>query len=238
VTKDTVIDMAGDHSGISASVDGITRTYRIDRKSVLALDDVGKKFLRSSLTVIAGPSGSGKSSLLRILACVERPDSGDLEIAGQSVATVRARHRRKLRRHKIGYIFQDPVDNLIEYLTAEEQLRTAARLRGTSITDEEIDLLLGSLTLEGRRDHKPHQLSGGEQQRVSVACAMVGSPSLVVADEPTAELDSVSADRVLDGIKLLCDTGASFVVASHDPRVIERADHLLRLERGRTVESW
>jgi ABC-type lipoprotein export system ATPase subunit len=188
--------------------------------------------------VIAGPSGSGKSSLLRILACVERPDSGDLEIAGQSVARVRARHRRKLRRHKIGYIFQDPVDNLIEYLTAEEQLRTAARLRGTSITDEEIDLLLGSLTLEGRRDHKPHQLSGGEQQRVSVACAMVGSPSLVVADEPTAELDSVSADRVLDGIKLLCDTGASFVVASHDPRVIERADHLLRLERGRTVESW
>lgn len=230
--------MAGEHSDISASVHAICRTYRIDRKSIRALDRVGKDFLRGALTVIAGPSGSGKSSLLRILACVERPDTGYLEIAGQSVATVGPRHRRRLRRHKIGYIFQDPVDNLIEYLTAEEQLRTAARLRGTSITDAEIDRLLGSLSLQGRRDHKPHQLSGGEQQRVSVACAMVGSPTLVVADEPTAELDSVSADRVLDGIRVLCDTGASFAVASHDPRVIGRADHLLRLEHGRAVESW
>lgn len=230
--------MSRDHAEYSASVHAISRTYRIDRKSVRALDDVAKDFARGALTVIAGPSGSGKSSLLRILACVDRPDSGHLEIAGQSVASVSPRHRRRLRRHKIGYIFQDPVDNLIEYLTAEEQLRTAARLRGTTITDDEIDRLLGSLGLEGRRDHKPHQLSGGEQQRVSVACSMVGSPALVVGDEPTAELDSVSAARVLDGIRTLCDTGASFAIASHDPRIIDRADHLLRLEHGRTVESW
>lgn len=230
--------MPGPDSEVSASAHAISRTYRIDRKSVQALDHVGKDFPHAALTVIAGPSGSGKSSLLRILACVERPDHGYLEIGGESVAHVGPRRRRQLRRRRIGYIFQDPIDNLIEYLTADEQLRTAARLRGTTISDDEITTLLASLHLEDRRDHKPQQLSGGEQQRVSVACAMVGGPSIVVADEPTAELDSVSADRVLDGIAVLCETGASFVLASHDPRVIGRADHLLRLEHGHVVESW
>ncbi|MGI8678911.1 MAG: ABC transporter ATP-binding protein [Jatrophihabitans sp.] len=229
---------SGEHSDVSASAYAITRTYRVDRKSVRALDGVAKDFVRGALTVIAGPSGSGKSSLLRILACIERPDSGYLQIGGESVAEVGTRRRRRLRRRRIGYIFQDPVDNLVEYLTAGEQLTTAARLRGTKVSRDEITRLLDSLSLDGRRHHKPHQLSGGEQQRVAVACAMIGGPTLVVADEPTAELDSVSADRVLDGIGALCRTGASFVLASHDPRVIDRADHLLRLEHGRTVETW
>ncbi|MEO9138180.1 MAG: ATP-binding cassette domain-containing protein [Jatrophihabitans sp.] len=226
------------HREVSASAHAISRTYRVDRKSVQALDRVGKDFARGALTVIAGPSGSGKSSLLRILACVERPDTGYLEIAGESVAHVGPRRRRRLRRNKIGFIFQDPIDNLIEYLTAEEQVRTAARLRGAKATEAEIDALLDSLSLSDRRDHKPQQLSGGEQQRVSVACAMVGDPVLIVADEPTAELDSVSAGRVLDGIGVLCRGGGTFVIASHDPRVIERADHLLRLDHGTVAESW
>jgi putative ABC transport system ATP-binding protein len=225
-------------SNLGAFCHAICRTYRIEHKSVKALDNVDKEVPRGALTVIAGPSGSGKSSLLRILACVERPDSGSIEIGGQSVANVTSRHRRRLRRYTIGYIFQDPVDNLVEYLTAADQLRMTSRLRGQRITDDAIDEVLTSLNLSHRRDHRPHQLSGGEQQRVAIACAMVGGPAVVVADEPTAELDSVAADQVLDGVRLSCDAGAAFVIASHDPRVIGRADHLLMLDHGRTAESW
>ena len=230
--------MVRSDSNLGAFCHAICRTYRIDHKSVKALDNVNKEFPRGALTVIAGPSGSGKSSLLRILACVERPDSGSIEIGGQSVANVTARYRRRLRRYTIGYIFQDPVDNLVEYLSAAEQVKLAGRLRGQHVSDEEIDEVFASLNLSHRRDHRPHQLSGGEQQRVSIACAMVGDPAVVVADEPTAELDSVAAEQVLDGVRVLCDAGAAFVIASHDPRLIERADHLLLLDHGRTAESW
>jgi ABC-type lipoprotein export system ATPase subunit len=188
--------------------------------------------------VIAGPSGSGKSSLLRILACVERPDSGSIEIGGQSVANVTARERRRLRRYTIAYIFQDPIENLVEYLSAADQVRLAARLRGQRVDDDVVDEVLASVNLSHRHKHHPHHLSGGEQQRVSIACAMVGGPALVVADEPTAELDSHAADQVLDGVRVLADRGAAFVIASHDPRVISRADHLLLLDHGRTAESW
>ena len=232
VRTDTSVDAVG------AQCQAICRTYRIDHNSVKALDNVEKKFPRGALTVIAGPSGSGKSSLLRILACVERPDSGSLEIGGRQVASSSARQRRLLRRNTIGYIFQDPIDNLIEYLTAADQLRLAARLRGEQITDARVAEVLASLDLAHRHDHRPHQLSGGEQQRVSIACSMVGAPALVVADEPTAELDSAAAEQVLDGVRVSCAAGAAFVIASHDPRVIGRADHLLMLDHGRTVESW
>jgi putative ABC transport system ATP-binding protein len=223
---------------LSAFCHAVTKVYRIDRERVEALNDIVKEFPTGALTVIAGPSGSGKSSLLRILACVDRPTSGSVEIAGASVAGASRRTRRQLRRTSIGYIFANPIENLIEYLTAADQLRLSARLRGQRIADGEVTRILAALGLEHRLEHTPHQLSGGEQQRVAIACAMVARPALVVADEPTAELDSVSAHRVLDGVRVLCDAGAAFVIASHDPLVIDRADHLLRLDHGRTVESW
>jgi putative ABC transport system ATP-binding protein len=222
----------------SASCRDVGKVYRIDGVDSTALYSVSKEFPSGALTVVAGPSGSGKSSLLRILACVDRPSSGAVAIGGVPVGDAGRRTRRGLRRTSIGYIFPDPIDNLVEYLTAADQLRLSARLRGARIDDEEMARILGRLGLAHRLDHRPRELSGGEQQRTSIACALVAHPVLVVADEPTAELDSVAAEQVLDGVRVLCEEGAGFVIASHDPRVIERADHVLRLDHGRVVESW
>jgi ABC-type lipoprotein export system ATPase subunit len=128
--------------------------------------------------------------------------------------------------------------DLVEYLDATAQVKLAGRLRGARPDPDEIDRLLRLLGLEHRADHRPAQLSGGEQQRLAFACAVVGHPAIVVADEPTAELDSASADRVLEAVHNLTDEGVAFILSSHDPRVMQAADHLLRLEHGRVAESW
>lgn len=217
---------------------GVRKIYRTADEEVLALQDVDKDFPRAKVSSIVGPSGSGKSSLLRILACVDRPTEGSVRIAGTEVAGLGARGRRALRRTAVAYVFQNPIDNLVEYLTVTDQMTLAARLRGVRPEPEEIDRLLRTLGLEQRAGHKPVQLSGGEQQRVAVACAVIGSPAVVVADEPTAELDSASGQRVLQAVHDLRDEGVAFILSSHDPAVVEASDHLLRLEHGKVVESW
>ncbi|HJQ41488.1 MAG TPA: ATP-binding cassette domain-containing protein [Jatrophihabitantaceae bacterium] len=229
---------AGLETPVAAWCRDVVKIYRVDGVDTPALRGITKDFPAGRLTVVAGPSGCGKSTLLRLLACVDRPTSGVIAIEGHSVGDATTRMRRRLRRRRLGYLYPDPVDNLVEYLTAAEQLRLASRLRGHRITDAEIAETLEQFGLGHRLDHRPAELSGGEQQRVSVACALVARPALVVADEPTAELDSVAADSVLDGVRVLCDAGTAFVIASHDPTVIDRADALLRLDHGRTVESW
>jgi ABC-type lipoprotein export system ATPase subunit len=216
----------------------VYKVYAVADERIEALLGVDKEFPAGRVTAVVGPSGSGKSSLLRILACVDSPTAGSVRVRGVEVGTLGVRRRRALRRTEVGYVFQNPADNLVEYLAATDQVRLAARLRGLRPDPAEYDRLLGLLGLAGRADHLPVQLSGGEQQRLAFACAVVGGPAVVVADEPTAELDSGSADRVLDAVHALCREGVAFLLASHDPRVVESADHLLRLEHGRVVESW
>ncbi|MGI8696645.1 MAG: ABC transporter ATP-binding protein [Mycobacteriales bacterium] len=222
----------------AASCTSVFKTYRTADEEVQALKGIDKDFATGRVTAIVGPSGSGKSSLLRILACVDRPTNGYVRIGGTDVSDMRPRQRRALRRRAVGYVFQDPIDNLIDYLSAAEQMRLAARLRGHAPAPEEIERVLSLLGIAQRTDHHPAQLSGGEQQRLAVACAVMGSPAIVVADKPTAKLDSASADRVLEAIHDLRDEGAAFIVSSHDPRVMDSSDHLLRLEHGEVVESW
>lgn len=217
---------------------GVRKVYRTLDEEVVALASVDKDFPAGRVTVIVGPSGSGKSSLLRLLACVDRPDGGSIRVGGTDVSHLAPRQRRRVRRRDVGYVFQNPGDNLIDYLTAVEQVRLAARLRGVEPEGAEVERLLSVLGLAGRVDHRPAQLSGGEQQRLAVACAVTGSPTIVVADEPTAELDSASADTVLESFHNLAADGASFIISSHDPRVVDSADHLLRLDRGQVSESW
>jgi ABC-type lipoprotein export system ATPase subunit len=180
---------------------------------------------------VVGPSGSGKSSLLRILACIDRPTSGSVRVGGVEVAAMRAHRRRRVRRRLVGYVFQQPADNLLPYLTVRGHLELAARLRGRDRPGE-ADRLLGTLGLVQRADHRPAQLSGGEQQRLAFAAAVVGGPALVVADEPTAELDSEAGERLMQALLALRDAGTSLVVSSHDQVVTEAADALVRLHDG------
>jgi putative ABC transport system ATP-binding protein len=216
----------------------LVKIYDAEHANATAITRITKDIAAGALTVVAGPSGCGKSTFLRLLACVDRPTSGVVAIEGHSVGDATRRIRRRLRRKRLGYIYPDPIENLVEYLTAADQLRLAAHLRGRKLSHGELTAIFDRFGLGHRLDHKPKELSGGEQQRVSIACALVGAPALVVADEPTAELDSHAADQVLDGVRVLCDEGTAFVIASHDDKVIERADHLLRLDHGRMVESW
>ena len=180
---------------------------------------------------MVGPSGSGKSSLLRILACVDRPTAGSVRVGGADVATMGARGRRRVRRRLVGYVFQQPGDNLLAYLTTREQLELAAQLRSAE-EPEEVDRLLAALGLEHRAGHRPEQLSGGEQQRLAFAAAVIGGPALVVADEPTAELDSESGERLMQAVLGLRDQGTSLVVSSHDPVVTGAVDQIVRLHDG------
>jgi putative ABC transport system ATP-binding protein/macrolide transport system ATP-binding/permease protein len=153
------------------------------------------------------------------------------------VDTLRARARRKVRRRQVAYLFQRPGENLLPYLDAVAQVRLAAALRGAEVPDEEVLALLDRLGLADRADHRPGQLSGGEQQRLAVACGVVGAPALVVADEPTAELDTAAAERVLAAMEELAGSGVGFVLSSHDPRVMAIADGFVRLDHGRVVEG-
>ncbi|MEO6957046.1 MAG: ATP-binding cassette domain-containing protein [Antricoccus sp.] len=222
----------------AAEIENLGKTYYTQDEQIQALTDVSKQFLVGAITAVVGPSGSGKSSLLRILACNDKPTSGTAHVAGEDLSQLRPRGRRELRRRSVAYMFQDPSHNLIDYLPAIEQLDLAAKLRGTrSNRDEQLELL-DTLGMAHRADHLPVQLSGGEQQRLSVACAVIGTPALVIADEPTAELDTHSAGLVMDAFAALRSTGVAFLLASHDQHVIERADHLLRLEKGVVSESW
>jgi putative ABC transport system ATP-binding protein/macrolide transport system ATP-binding/permease protein len=239
-TADPLSDLALSTSSTTspaAVCRSVGKTYRTATESVPALVDVTLAIPRAQVTVVVGPSGSGKSSLLRLLACIDSPDAGEVLIAGQRVDQLRPRARRRLRRRQIAYLFQRPGENLLPYLDAVAQVRLAAALRGAPVPEAEALDLLDRLGLRERADHLPEQLSGGEQQRLAVACGVVGDPALVVADEPTAELDTAAAERVLTAMEDLAAAGVGFVLSSHDPRVMAIADGFVRLDHGRLVEG-
>ncbi|MDQ1689315.1 MAG: putative transport system ATP-binding protein [Frankiaceae bacterium] len=221
----------------AATVVDVHKSFLGGATAVPALVGVDASFARGAVTAIVGPSGSGKSTLLRLLACLDKPDSGAISVDGTDVTRASARGRREVRRTLVGYVFQQPSHNLLDYLTAEEQVALAVRIRGVSDPDAP-SRLLGLLGLSERLDHKPSQLSGGEQQRLALACAVAGGPALLVADEPTAQLDHEAGQLVLEALLALRSEGTGIVVSSHDPVVMDAADHVLRVADGRIEENW
>jgi putative ABC transport system ATP-binding protein len=208
---------------------GVVKIYWTASGEVHALKGVDALFPRAAVTAVVGPSGSGKSSLLRILAGLDRATAGSVVVGGTELAGLPWGTLRKLRRRLTGYVFQRPSDNLIPYLTVAEHLELAARIRRTGTGEDLLDLL----ELTHRKNHLPVQLSAGEQHRVAFAQAVVGTPDLVVADEPTAELDAEASASLLEVVSSLAREGFSaFVVATHDPDVVRAADATLHLRHG------
>jgi ABC-type lipoprotein export system ATPase subunit len=212
----------------------VVRTYSGATGGVRALDGVNARFEAGLFTVVAGPSGSGKSTLLRVAALLDKPQDGLVGFNGRNVTRASARARRALRRRHIGYMFQQPADNLLEYLEAREHVSLGAKIRSDAETPADHETL-DFLGLADRVRHRPVQLSGGEQQRLAFAFAVAGGPQLLVADEPTAALDHVAGARVLEALVALARRGLTVVASSHDPTVIDAADRVVRIAHGRLV---
>jgi putative ABC transport system ATP-binding protein len=211
----------------------VVRSYHLAGSDVAALRGVDLSLPRGSFTALVGPSGSGKSTLLRLLACVDRADAGAVLIDGTDVTGLSRSARVRLRRQRIGFLFQNPADNLLEYLSVRQHLELGAQLRGRPRRDPQVDDLLDRLGLAERADHLPRQLSGGEQQRTAIGFAALGPPAVLVADEPTGQLDHGTVDSVLAAFAALTATGVAIVAATHDPAVAERADQVVRMRDGR-----
>lgn len=200
--------------------------------SVRALDDVSVSIQQGEVVGIAGPSGSGKSTLLHLLAALDTPTNGKVTLSGKDIATHSVRSRTQLRLEHVGIVFQR--FHLLPALSARAnvalplvelgQSKSKRRKRATN--------LLSAVNLDSRTTHKPGQLSGGEQQRVAIARALVTDPSLVVADEPTGELDSESSTRVLELLRRIAGKKQAVVIASHDQQAIDACDRVLYLQDG------
>jgi putative ABC transport system ATP-binding protein len=215
----------------------VVKVYEGVEGDVTALKGVDAVVARRSVTALVGPSGAGKSSLLRILAGFDIPTAGSVKIAGIETKSLSHSALRALRRRLVGYVFQRPADNLASYLTLREHLRQAAAVRGrVRGWGRQADELMNALSLSDRAEHVPRELSGGEQQRAAFAIALMGDPTVVVADEPTGELDTVSAGALLTSVVNLARHGTAFVIATHDPEVVKVADRAYHLRHG-SVEA-
>jgi putative ABC transport system ATP-binding protein len=211
----------------------LTRTFGSGPASVRALRGASLEARPGELTALQGRSGSGKTTLLNIIGGLDRPDSGSVEIDGTEVTSLRRDELARLRRETLAFIFQSYA--LIPILTAAENVAVPMRLTGTDPgqRDERALLLLRMVGLGEHAHQRAHELSGGQQQRVAIARALANRPRLLIADEPTGQLDSTNAAQIMELMRALADTeGVAVLVATHDPAVIARADRVLRISDG------
>jgi putative ABC transport system ATP-binding protein len=227
---------AGDKMAALELVD-VSRVFRQGDQAVRAMDHVSLRLERGEFVALAGPSGSGKTTLLNVAGGLDRPDAGRVIVGGQDLGALSADRLARLRLEHVAYIFQGY--NLVPVLTAEENAEFVLLLRGVPRRERRarVRALLDDVGLAGLENRRPAQLSGGQQQRVAVVRAIVAEPTLVLADEPTANLDTATADALLDVMERLHHAlKTTFLFSTHDPRVMERAHRLVRMRDGR-IES-
>ncbi len=220
------------------SVRGLTRDYPQGEHTVHALRGVSLDIEPGEFTVLMGPSGSGKSTLLNLIGGLDKPTAGSVTIEGADLASMTPGERSDLRRDRLGFIFQ--AYNLIPVLTAAENAEFVLQLQGKSAAERRARAheTLAQVGLEGMEGRRPNELSGGQQQRVAVARAIAGDPALVLADEPTANLDSTTSDELIATMRRLnTEFGVTFVFATHDPKVMAAASRVVRLVDGEIAED-
>jgi len=215
---------------------GISRIYRGDEIETHALSEIDLEIRSGSFLSIEGPSGCGKSTLLSILGLLDTPSRGSYALNGRNVAGLSAAERARVRRQQIGFIFQG--FNLIGDLSVYENVELPLTYLGVAAKErrERVHAALERVQIAHRAKHMPEQLSGGQQQRVAVARAVVGNPLILLADEPTGNLDSKNGEQVMELLAELHRNGATLCMVTHDPRYSDFADHTLRLFDGRIAQ--
>jgi len=219
-------------------IENITRTYQVGKVETKALRGVNLSISSGEFTALVGPSGSGKTTLLQMIGCLDQPTSGRVTIDGKEVTALNRNQRADMRKGHIGFIFQ--FFALIPTLTAYENVEMPLLLNGHSPKErrDRVMELLKAVDLTERANNRPDQLSGGQQQRVAIARALAPKPALILADEPTANLDTENGKQVMEIMKRLNkETGETFVFATHDPRVINYATRVVTLEDGLIVKD-
>jgi putative ABC transport system ATP-binding protein len=218
------------------SIRQLSKIYGAGETEVRALDDVNLDIKAGEFLALMGPSGSGKSTLLHIIAGIDRPDSGECHVQGIDVAKLNESQLADWRNQNVGFIFQ--TFNLIPVLTAAENVELPLLLTAVppSRRREMVATALDLVGLSDRARHLPRQLSGGQEQRVGIARAIVTDPRLIVADEPTGNLDAHSAEAILEILRALsCEVGKTVIMVTHDPRAASRGTRSLHLEKGRLL---
>jgi putative ABC transport system ATP-binding protein len=213
---------------------GVHKTYRLGQHVVRALQGVDLAVQRGEVVALTGPSGSGKSTILNLCGLIDTPDSGEVLLDGNSVAGLDEKQRTLLRRDALGFVFQS--FNLVPVMTVAENVDYPLFIAGVPAAErrKRVAAQLVAVGLEEHARHRPDALSGGQRQRVAIARALIKRPRLVIADEPTASLDSHTADQVLALMRDRCHAeGAAFVIATHDTRLTSRCDRVLSLLDGR-----
>ncbi len=216
----------------------VTKQYRMGDVIVNALDDVNFQVAKGEFVAIMGPSGSGKSTLLHLLGGLDGSSSGEITLAGKRLSKLGDNEVTLVRRRNVGFIFQ--FYNLVPTLTAEENIALPLLIDGRRIDQNrsKLDELLNLVSLADRRQHKPDQLSGGQQQRVAIARALVTDPEIVLADEPTGNLDSQSGKAILELLRHSCDElGHTIVMVTHDAYAASYADRIVFLKDGRVARE-